>query len=214
MLQAPRVLLAAATLLLLAAPPAAAQDDAPIGRFVADLRGSFVPFGQNADLAATRGFHPAVTPSLGVGFDAGVHVHLFRLGFVTFGLGAIYHASNGDWGGDADAVRPPAPALRKTFRTLSPQLSFNFGGRDGWSYVSGGVGRSRLTLFRRDSKEPSVRPADTLNYGGGARWFVNRRVALSLDLRFYAVSPLERTATEPASPRMTLVVASVGAAFK
>ena len=30
-------------------------------------------------------------------------------------------------------------------RTLAPQVSFNFGGRDGWSYLSGGIGLATLT---------------------------------------------------------------------
>ena len=209
-----RVLLAAAAMLLGAAPLAMAQDDEPIGRFVADLRGSFVRFGPQASLAHSHGFQPHATPSIGIGVDAGAHVYPFRWRFVTFGLGAGYHASFGDRGARPDAVDPDGPTLRKTFRAVSPQLSLNFGGRNGWSYVSGGIGTSRLALFPRDGKQPARRSARTLNYGGGARWFVNRHVAFSLDLRLHTVSPRESTETEPGSPRMTLMVLSVGASFK
>ena len=210
----PRVLLAAAALLLGAAPPAAAQDDERIGLFVADLRGSFVRFGQQASLASSHGFRPHATPSIGIGVDAGAHVYPLRWRFVTFGLGAAYHASFGDRGARPDDVDPDGPTLRKTFRAVSPQLSLNFGGRDGWSYLSGGLGASRLALFPRDGEPPARRYARTLNYGAGARWFVRRHLAFSLDLRFHSVSPLPPTATAPATPRLTLMVLSVGASFR
>ena len=44
----------------------------------------------------------------------------------------------------------------------------------------------------------------TLSYGGGARWFERPHLALSLDLRLYALR----------SPRMTIAVISIGASFK
>ncbi len=209
-----RVLPAAAAMLLGAAAPAAAQDDEPIGRFVADLRGSFVRFGQPTGLARAHGFRPRVTPSVGIGVDAGLHVYPFRWRFATLGLGAGYHASFGDRSAHPDDVDPDGPTLRKTFRAVSPQLSLNFGGRDGWSYLSGGIGASRLALFPRTGEPPAEQFARTLNYGGGARWFVNRHVAFSLDLRFHTVSPIESTGTGPGSPRVTLMVLSVGASFK
>lgn len=209
----PRVLLAAAAMLLGAAPPAVAQDE-PIGLFVADLRGSFVRFGQQPGLARSHGFRPHATPSIGIGVDAGAHVYPLRWRFVTLGLGAAYHASFGDRGARPDDVDPDGPTLRKTFRAVSPQLSLNFGGRNGWSYLSGGIGMSRLALFPRDGEQPDQRLARTLNYGAGARWFVNRRVAFSLDLRFHTLSPREPTDSAPASPRLTLMVLSVGASFR
>ena len=209
-----RVLLAAAAMLLGAAPPAVAQDDEPIGRFVADLRGSFVRFGQQPGLAGAHGFRPHATPSIGIGVDAGAHVYPLRWRFVTLGLGAAYHASFGDRGARPDDVDPDGPTLRKTFRAISPQLSLNFGGRNGWSYLSGGIGTSRLALFPRDGERPAERSARTLNYGVGARWFVKRHVAFSLDLRFHSLGPLQPTAAAPASPRLTLMVLSVGASFR
>ena len=209
-----RVLPAAAAMLLGAASPATAQYDEPIGRFVADVRGSFVRFGQQPGLARAHGFRPRTTPPMGIGIDAGAHFYPFRWRFVTIGLGAGYHASFGDRGARPDDVDRDGPTLRKTFRAVSPQLSLNFGGRDGWSYLSGGIGTSRLALFPRDGEPPAEGSARTLNFGGGARWFVNRRVAFSLDLRFHAVSPREPTPSGPGAPRLTLMVLSVGASFR
>ena len=40
--------------------------------------------------------------------------------------------------------------------------------------------------------EPSaadVEPLQTVNYGGGARWFIKNHLAFSLDVRFYEIQP-------------------------
>ena len=179
---------------------AVAQSAEPIGWFVADLRASVVPFGQDPALAASRGFDPTVTPGIGLGLDAGAHVYFYRWRVITFGVGATLHTSVADRPAKEDDLDPTGPTLRKRFTAVAPQLSFNFGGRNGWSYISGGVGPSRLLLFSLDGAEPDQRRSNAVNYGGGARWFVRDHLAFSLDLRFYSISPLETTDTEPGLP--------------
>ena len=191
-----------------------ADIDAPIGRFVFDVQGSMASFGENADLALSRGFAPSAQPSRGLGIGAGAHAYLLHWRKITFGLGVSVITSAGEKSPGDDAPDPDAAPLRTRFTAVAPQLSFNFGGRDGWSYVSYGVGTSRLSLFAVDDDHPSQRRTSTVNYGGGARWFVNRHLALSLDLRFYNARPLEPTETEPGSPRTTIMALSIGAAFK
>ena len=186
--------------------------DRPIGRFVVDVRGSLTPFGDTTEFATLRGFDGSVTPGLGLGFEAGAHVYVYRWRVITFGLGGSVHASLGDRGASELDVNPDGPTVRKQLVAVSPQLSFNFGGRDGWSYVSGGLGHSRLSLFALGT-DRTDRQTRTLNYGGGGRWFTSDHLAFSLDLRFYALAPLEQTETEPGSPRMTVVVFSIGASF-
>ena len=185
----------------------------PIGRFVIDVRGSITPFGETTEFAASRGLDGSLTPGLGLGFEAGAHVYLYRWRVVTFGLGATVHASRGDRGASDLDVDPDGPTIRKQLVAISPQLSLNFGGRDGWSYVSGGLAPSRLSLFALGTDDTDRRTR-TLNYGGGGRWFTSDHLAFSLDLRFYALTPLEQTATDPGSPRMTLMVFSIGASFR
>jgi len=206
--------LAVATLLLGLPSTGSAQSEEPIGRFVADLRGSVAPYGQNADLAFGRGYDPSVTPALGLGFEAGAHFYFLRWKVITFGVGGSFHGSLGDRRAQDDDADPNGPTMRKTFTAVSPQLSFNFGGRDGWSYISGGLGTARLSLFPLNQEKPPQRRTNTLNYGGGARWFVKEHLAFSLDLRFYAMSPLEETETEPVVPRTTTMVLSIGASFR
>ena len=206
--------LLALSAVLLGGADVAAQSGEPIGWFVADLRGSIAPFGQNQVLAVSRSFDPTLTPGTGLGLEAGAHVYVYRWRVITFGVGASFHTSVADRSAKDTDPDPTGPILRKKFTAVVPQISLNFGGRNGWSYLSGGLGTSQLSLFARNDEEPDQRPSNTVNYGGGARCFVSEHLAFSLDLRFYSVSPFEPTDTEPGSPRMTVMVFSIGASFK
>ena len=211
-------LLSVVSSLLATSLPARAQPpEEPVGGYVFDVRGTLIPFARNEPLAAARALPALDTPGRGFGYDVGGHVYVFRLLGITFGLGASYHASSADQAPGARSVDPDGPVLRKRFTALSSQLSFNFGHRNGWSYLSGGLGSSRLALFPVDPlnpAEPEQRPANTLNYGGGMRWFLNDRVALSIDIRLYAISPLPELDDAPESPRITQVAFNVGASFR
>ena len=201
-------------LLMIAATPAAAQDPGRIGPFVVDILGSFVSVGQDPLLAANRGLGPAQLAGSGIGLDIGGHVYLFRWRSITFGVGASALFMSTSRTPGQDDPNPDGPTVDTRFRALSPQLSFNFGDGDGWSYLSGGIGTSRLSVFIEQETEPPQRRAGTLNYGGGARWFARPGLAFSFDLRLFAISPLEQTDTEPGSPRMTRVALSVGVSIK
>jgi hypothetical protein len=98
-------------------------------------------------------------------------------------------------------------------RTVVPQLSFNFGKGDGWSYLSGGMSNARLGLTKNGVEQPTV-STKTINYGGGARWFTSRHVAFSLDLRFYAMNPVAGDAGVVGQSRTTRMVFSAGVSVK
>ena len=200
--------------LMTAVTPSAAQDPGPIGPFVVDVRGAFVSVGQDAELASNRGLGPAQLAASGLGVDIGGHVYLFRWRSITFGLGASALFTSPSRSPGEDDPDPNGPTVQTRFTALSPQLSFSFGDGDGWSYVSGGLGTSRMSVFVNTGDEPEQRRAGTLNYGGGARWFVKPRLAFSFDVRMFAISPLEQTATAPGSPRMTRVALSAGVSIK
>ena len=139
--------------MLAASLPAHAQPpEEPIGGYVFDLRGTMIPFERNLPLAEARGLPVLDTPGRGFGYDVGGHVYVFRLLGITFGLGGSYHASSADQRPGELSVDPDGPTLRKRFSALSSQLSFNFGHRDGWSYLSGGSGRRACRCFRSTSK--------------------------------------------------------------
>lgn len=201
--------------LLAASLPAHAQPpEEPIGRYVFDVRGALVPFARNEALAEHRGLPHLDTPGRGFGYDVGGHVYVFRVWHVTIGLGASYHASRADQSPGERSANPMGPTLRKRFSASSSQLSFNFGHRNGWSYLSGGLGSSRLSLFPLDADEPPQRSANTLNYGGGMRWFLNAHLAFTVDVRLFAISPLAPLGDAPRSPRMTQVAFNAGASFR
>ncbi|MGE3844753.1 MAG: hypothetical protein AB7I50_24575, partial [Vicinamibacterales bacterium] len=154
----------------------------PVGRFVVDARGA-VPFLPHDDiLAVARDTTSDLMPTYGWGFEVGAHVYPFRWKVMTFGIGASYLLTRGSRTPPAleDADEPSGPTVTTRFRAFSPQVSFNFGHRMGWSYLSGGIGRSTLRAWRDDLVEDAGAAAKTINYGGGARWFINPHVAFGL----------------------------------
>jgi hypothetical protein len=211
---------AVAIAVLVSAGSAAAQDvppeDQPIGRFVADVRGAFPKFKQDPNIATGIGVIALNLPGRALGVVVGAHWYPTHLGAMTIGLGGeMIVASRNRTLPAAEKGGTPGPTVQSHMSSVTPQLSFNFGKRQGWSYISGGVGRTAFTAERQDAPLPPQQSrTQTFNYGGGARWFSKKHVAFSVDLRFYAISAQEKTAVRPAFSRMTLTAFSVGAAFK
>jgi hypothetical protein len=207
-------------LLLLVAGSAHAQDpippavlDEPIAPFVFDARGTLARFKQDPASASALGVLPTDLPTRGLGLAVGAHVYPVRKRHFALGLGGeiLLRAR-------ASRTIPAAvegglegPTIVTLMSAVSPQLSLNFGKRDGWSYLSGGIGWAKLTTELRDDpfEEPESRTR-AINYGGGARWFIKKHVAFSFDFRFYAVSPQEATLIRPGASRMTVMVISAG----
>jgi hypothetical protein len=194
-----------------AAAPVAAQEPPPrIGPIVFDLHGALPRFpDEDPALAASRGLSVTELPGSGLGAQAGAHVYFFRWRAITFGFGGEIVVAR-------SKQTPPAAAkglraVTEEFRSLGSQLSFNFGSGNGWSYLSGGLGRSNWSVV--PDKVPRLFVDDevlkTVNYGGGARWFIRSHLAFSFDVRFYALNPGTPSAGNPASPRTTLL--SIGA---
>jgi len=182
-------------------------EDLPIGRYVADLRFNFPKFKQDPNVASSIGVATEDLPTRGFGLVVGAHVYPLRLGIVTIGLGGeISKATRGRTTNTGTDTAPVEVGVDTRFSAVSPQISFNFGARDGWSYISGGIGWSKYTTENRAHPLPDAESATkTINYGGGARWFARKRLAFGFDVRFYAVNPQLATATRPGFPRMTLL---------
>jgi hypothetical protein len=219
-----RECLLAAALVAGAASVALAQQPEPIPRVVADVRGA------SAGLPTGLGWVPpvpegAVIPGRGFGLDGGGHVYIARFKVGAIGVGGTVLIARGESSppepdSTTTTTVTPLPAVRTRLMSLLPHVSLNFGHRLGWSYVSGGLGR---TLVRSEliaplagiPPEPMESPwVRTVHYGGGARWFVNDHVAFSLDLRWYKLSGSEATATEGAFSKQSLITATAGVSFK
>jgi hypothetical protein len=193
-----------------------AQPSSSPGPYVIDLHGVM------SGLPSGSAFHPVLpvntlVPRRGFGLGAGAHVYLVKLGPARLGVGVEIARARGT------AMTPPTttstittattsssatatPALiaaspidtATTVTLVTPQVSFNFGARDGWSYLSGGYGSAQIhgaasgqltapatgaaTLVRDEGRAAAV------NYGGGARWFIREHVAVGFDLRFHRIA--------------------------
>ena len=53
-----------------------------------------------------------------------------------------------------------------------------------------------------------------IHYGGGARWFVASRLAVSLDLRFWALTPRPANDVRQRAAAATKVAVSAGIALR
>ena len=207
-------------LLISIARPLFAQEPPPrIGPFVVDLHATVPRFPQDAQLADSRQppdgpqLQLAELPGVGLGVQVGVHVYVWTWKAITFGVGGEYAASR------ARQTPPAGASLRavtETFHTIAPQLSFNFGTGNGWSYVSGGIGGSTWSIVP-DGQAPLPIDSDrtrTIDYGGGARWFIKRHLAFSFDVRFYQIDAGIPYFGNPGSPRTTLLIAGAGVSVK
>jgi hypothetical protein len=189
----------------------------PIPWFVVDLHANIPRFPDNPQLAASRLLNEAELPAAGLGGDVGVHLYPFTWRQLTFGVGGQLTWSRAHNTPDtSSASGAPLRPVTERFVSLAPQLSFNFGTGNGWSYLSGGVSAATWSTVPDglDPLPPDLERLRTINYGGGARWFIKSHLAFSLDVRFYAISPSTPTGGLPNGPRTTLMVIGAGLSLK
>jgi len=196
--------------------PVRAQDPPPrIGPIVLDLHATVPRFPSDSEgLAASRELPLAELPGTGLGGQLGLHLYFFKFRSVTFGIGGeavVSRAKQTPLEG-ATGVH----AVTETFRSLGSQLSLNFGSGTGWSYLSGGIGRSNWAVYRDDvgSSDADGEVLKTLNYGGGARWFAKSHLAFSFDVRFYALNPGSSFEGRVGSPRTRFMTIGAGISVK
>jgi hypothetical protein len=197
---------------------AAAQDPIPnIGPFAIDLQGTVPHFpSNNPQLEQSRDLETGELPGTGLGVHVSAMVYVFTWKAITFGLGGDAAFARSHHSGALISEGVLGRSVTERFTHVAPELSFNFGNGNGWSYLSGGIGRSTWSIVP-DGAEPlpaDQHPLETINYGGGAKWFLNRHLAFSVDARFYAVYPGIPDDSRPASPRTTLLIAGAGVTIK
>jgi hypothetical protein len=158
--------------------------------FVVDVRGA------TSGVPTSPGLYPSIpdggsVPARGFGYDVGGHIYLFNLGAARLGLGV-----------NVIGVRGTATDANATLGIVAPQLSFNFGSSDGWSYLSLGAGTARVEASEAGS-------SSAINAGGGARWFVKHHLAVAFDVRLHKIAADGET-----MGASTIVSASVGFSLK
>ena len=202
-------------------PCAAAQQGPRIGPVVADAHLTFPKFpGDSVELAESRdNIQQTDLPGLGRGIDVTAHLYLFRWRAVTFGVGGNLMI------GRSTSTPPQVPAGTPAFgvavterlTAIAPQISLNFGNGNGWSYLSGGIGRVTWFIVPEGATATAAdeEQIQAINYGGGARWFKKKHVGFSLDVRIYAINPGTPLPFHPVgSPRTNLLVIGAGVSVK
>ena len=210
-----------AVLIVLSATFAHAQSRESLPRFAIDLHAATV------GLPQAEGWVPAVTadtelPGRALGVSAGATFYPFRLGVITFGLGASITMGKGTGesltitsGSGQTATTRITPVVHTSMTNLAPQLSINFGHKLGWSYLSAGFGRSKVAS-RADAVDASGALAvpdswnPAINFGGGAKWFMKPRLGASFDVRFVKLSSRSPTDTLPSAMRTQTWTISAG----
>ena len=92
------------------------------------------------------------------------------------------------------------PVVRTGVTNLAPQVSINFGQKFGWSYLSAGLGSTKVTS---SADAVGTTPAlivpeswnSALNFGGGAKWFMKPHLGASFDVRFVKLGSRPATDT-------------------
>jgi len=203
-----------ALIVLGAAAPAFAQQKEPIPIFVFDARGAFALLKTDPVTAETLGVTTEDLAGHGFGVVGGLHFYPLRRGGFALGIGAELFLSRAHRQNfDVDGTTPLGPEVRRQLHSLSGQLSFNFGHRQGWSYISAGMGPTGFDPYLADTLPDGLQPA-TINFGVGARWFNNEHVAFCLDLRFYQTEPAVPTLVVGGRERQSVVVFSAGISLK
>ncbi|HEX6164834.1 MAG TPA: hypothetical protein VFZ31_15810 [Vicinamibacterales bacterium] len=140
------------------------------------------------------------------------------MGVFTFGVGASLITGKGK--GESLTITSGSttrvtPIVHTSITSLAPQVSMNFGRKLGWSYLSAGLGRTRVSSFSDAvGSTPGIDVPEAwnqaLNFGGGARWFMKPRLGASFDVRFVKLGSRSATATLPSAKRTQLWNISAG----
>lgn len=208
-------------LLLVAAPAWAQAPKEGLPRFAIDLHGALV------GLPTSEGWVPVVSadtplPGKAWGLSGGANIYLLKVGVMTFGVGAQLATGRGKGealtivtGSGATAVTTTTPVVITQITSLLPQVSMNFGHKLGWSYLSAGYGRTRVSSSKSAVGEVpgTVLPEawnPALNFGGGAKWFMKPHLGASFDVRFTKLSSRGATELLPFAKRTQMVTMAVG----
>lgn len=205
---------------LLVSVPAAAQNPSRLPWFAADVHAATVGIPQ------AEGWVPAlgtstVYPGRNFGLSGGATVYPFKLGLITFGIGATMSTAKATAetkvisGSGATQTVKVTQIVRTSVTNLIPQISLNFGRRLGWSYISAGLGRTKVDS-RADAMDTTpeiVVPTawnQAINFGGGARWFMKPHLGAGFDIRFVKLGSRSPTDVLPSAKRTQQWTISAG----
>jgi hypothetical protein len=182
--------------------------------FVVDARLAETLMGKSTVTAASLNINPILIPAHPVTTVLGAQVYVLRRPGFAVGIGGEFvHLHIVNQPVDATTGLPLGTAIERHFSSASPQLTFNFGRKRGWSYLSVGEAPISFDTYFVGNTPDGLRPV-TLNYGGGGRWFSTKHVAYSVDLHFYATKPATPTLIVGQRARQTVIFFSMGISIR
>jgi hypothetical protein len=208
---------AAAAACVAATSPAFAQQAPPpqtLPIFIVDARGAFASLGADETTAEALGITVERLPRRALALSGGAHVYPFRRPGFAIGVGAEVILSRATTQGGTDINGVVTPRVDRRLTGVAGVLSLNFGGRDGWSYLSGGAGPLRFESTSSLIPSGTAPATTTLNAGGGARWFVRSHLAAGFDVRVYLTRPAPSLADSAGRDRARLLVVSIGVSLR
>jgi hypothetical protein len=195
---------------LLSADLASAQAPSKLPAIVVDIRGARTSLGADPVTAADLGVPPTQLPAQTLALSIGAHAYPLRRDGFAIGLGAESILARATTSSTTDAAGLVVPQVDGRLEGVAAVVSLNFGGRDGWSYISGGAGPLRFTTATSAFGRADGPTEMTTNVGGGARWFTNPRLAAGFDVRGYLTRPAAATETAPGRARRAVIVIAIG----
>jgi len=189
--------------------PVAAQGREPVGGFVGDLRLHTVSLPSSAGWTPPALTTATLVPSRGFGGEVGAHVIFGPGRHRRLGVGATGLLGQGRTTGIEGAA-----TVTTRLTLVAPHASANFGHRLGWSYVSGGAGLAKVSSEAAGGEADPGGWGTVFHYGGGARWFLNERLAVSVDLRFWALTPRAAVGDRPRAAANTRIVFGAGVSLR
>jgi hypothetical protein len=210
-----RAAVSALILGVLSATPVFAQVDRRIPVVAVDARAFFSRLNDDATTANNLDITVDELPGRALGVVGGVHFYPVRGRRIALGLGGELMVARGRRQEKDEDGMPVGQPVQRRLRSIAPQVSLNFGGRDGWSYLSGGIGPMVYMTFlgeQAPADDPPIKA--TINMGGGARWFFSSRLAFCFDVRWYLTRPANIVGEIPGRARARLLVLSVGIAIR
>jgi len=205
--------------MLFSAAQTSAQTREPLPWFAVDLHAASVGL-PTAEGWIPRSSENAPFPDRAWGFAGGATVYPLRIRLMTIGVGAMFSTAQGKSdsleiieGSGATATTRVTPITRTGVVSVLPQLSINFGHKLGWSYLSAGVGPTKVDS-RDDYPEARVSVpviwSRALNFGGGARWFMKPRLGAGFDVRFVKLGSRGPSEGVPDARRTQMITFSAG----
>ena len=105
---------------------------------------------------------------------AGIHAYPIRFRTLKIGVGGEVLMGRGRFQRKDSDGEPELDPVNRWLESTTWQVSLNFGRGQGWSYLTAGSGLFFRDIFEGEG-EGDAPGRNTVNVGGGARWFWARR---------------------------------------